>query len=45
MKFTLEEIETIKDALTLYIYEYDVNDNIENAIRILDRIEEETDLD
>ncbi len=46
MKFTLEEVEIIKDALTisLNIGLSDLED-YEGVIKILDRIDEETDQD
>jgi hypothetical protein len=46
MKFTLEELEIIKDALTvsLNVGIADLEDP-EQVIRILDRIDDETDLD
>ena len=46
MKFTQEELEAIKDALTIAINEssHMLNDT-EDVIKILDRIDEESDLD
>lgn len=44
MKFTTEEIETIKYALILSLSHEELED-IESVINILDRIDKETDLD
>lgn len=46
MKFTQEELETIKDVLIIAINEssHMLNDT-EDVIKILDRIDEESDLD
>jgi hypothetical protein len=46
MKFTQKELETIKDALTIAINEsaHMLNDT-DDVIKILDRIDEESDLD
>ena len=46
MTFTLEEIETIKDALMLSLSELpDMLENERKVIDILDRIDNETNLD
>ena len=46
MNFTLEEIEVIKDALLMAVSEsYELLDNPDGVIRILDRIDEENELD
>ena len=46
MKFTLEELEIIKDALIVSLEHSDeLNDGDEPVIKILDRIDEETELD
>lgn len=46
MKFTLEEIETIKDALMVALEHSDeLNDGETPIIKLLDRIDEETNLD
>lgn len=46
MKFTLEEIEIIKDALTVSLdHCMDHLEDYAGVIKILDRIDEETDLD
>lgn len=45
MKFTIEEILIIKDALTIALdYSGDLED-VEGTINLLDRIDEELDLD
>ena len=44
MNFTLEELEIIKDALIIAL-NGDNLDNQEGAIKILDRIDEEMELD
>ena len=46
MKFTLEELEIIKDALTVSL-NVGLSDleNPEQVIKILDRIDDETELD
>ena len=46
MEFTLEELETIKDALTVALMNSEGSlDDSDAVIRILDRIDEENDLD
>lgn len=45
MNFTLEELEIIKDALIIALNETEYLDNQEGAIKILDRIDEEMELD
>jgi hypothetical protein len=46
MKFTLEELEIIKDALIVSLEHSDeLNDGEKPVIKILDRIDEETELD
>lgn len=45
MKFTIEELELIKDVLTDSLSIKDFLDSPSDVIRILDRIDEETDLD
>ncbi len=46
MKFTLEEIEIIKDALTVSLDRcMDDLEDFQGVIKILDRIDEETNLD
>ena len=44
MKFTTEELELIKDALVIALNESLLEDS-EGVIRILDRIDEESELD
>ena len=45
MKFTIEEILIIKDALTIALdYSGDLED-VEGTIKLLDKIDEELDLD
>jgi hypothetical protein len=46
MKFTQEELEAIKDALTIAINESsNMLNDADYVIKILDRIDEESDLD
>ena len=45
MEFTLEELETIKDALSVSLKQWELLDDADAVIRILDRIDEENDLD
>ena len=44
MKFTIEEMMIIKDALTIALYSEDLEDT-EGKINLLDKIDEELDLD
>jgi hypothetical protein len=45
MKFTLKEIEAIKDALIVSLQHSDELDDMEMVIELLDRIDEEYELD
>lgn len=46
MKFTTEELEVIKDALVIALSESnELLEDSEGVIRILDRIDEESELD
>jgi len=45
MEFTLKELEIIKDALTDALMVSDLLDNPSDIIRILDRIDDELNLD
>lgn len=46
MKFTTEELELIKDALVIALNEsQELLEDSEGVIRILDRIDEESELD
>ena len=46
MEFTLEELETIKDALVIALSQnVELLENPDKVIEILDRIDEENDLD
>ena len=46
MNFTLEELETIKDALVIALSQNEeLLENPDKVIEILDRIDEENDLD
>jgi hypothetical protein len=45
MKFALEEIEVIKDALIVSLNHQNELENIEMIVKILDRIDDENGLD